>query len=46
MNDLRVLSFFSGAGGLDEGFRQIGFRIGFGFDIDPAAVLTHNFNYL
>lgn len=42
---MRVLSLFSGAGGLDEGFRQAGFIIGFGCDIDPAAVLTHNFNH-
>lgn len=42
---MRVLSLFSGAGGLDEGFHQAGFRIGFGCDIAPAAVLTHNYNH-
>lgn len=42
---MRVMSLFSGAGGLDEGFRQAGFKIGFACDIADAAVRTHNFNH-
>ena len=39
-----VLSLFSGAGGLDLGFKQGGFRSGLAVDIDPAAVETYRRN--
>ena len=39
-----VLSLFSGAGGLDLGFKHAGFRPGLAVDIDPAAVETYSWN--
>ena len=39
-----VLSLFSGAGGLDLGFKQGGFRPGLAVDIDPAAIETYRWN--
>ena len=39
-----VLSLFSGAGGLDLGFRQAGFWPGLAIDLDPAAVSTYRWN--
>ena len=39
-----VLSLFSGAGGLDLGFRHAGFKTGLAVDIDPAAVETYRWN--
>jgi DNA (cytosine-5)-methyltransferase 1 len=41
---LAILSFFSGAGGLDWGFRHQGFRVILALDHFPAAVNTYNFN--
>jgi DNA (cytosine-5)-methyltransferase 1 len=38
----RVVSLFSGAGGLDLGFVQAGFRPIFANDLDPVAVQTYN----
>jgi DNA (cytosine-5)-methyltransferase 1 len=42
---LRVVDLFSGAGGLSEGFRQAGYVIVAGSDVDPdaCATFTHNF---
>ena len=40
-----VLSLFSGAGGLDLGFKRAGFRTGLAIDIDPAAVETYQRNH-
>ena len=42
---LNVLDVFCGAGGFSEGFRQAGFRIAAGTDVDPdaCATFTHNF---
>ena len=40
-----VLSLFSGAGGLDLGFKRAGFRPGLAVDIDPAAVATYRWNH-
>ena len=42
---LNVLDVFCGAGGFSEGFRQAGFRIAAGTDVDPDACATfaHNF---
>ena len=39
-----VLSLFSGAGGLDLGFKHGGFRPEVAVDIDPAAVETYRWN--
>ena len=39
-----VLSLFSGAGGLDLGFKRGGFKTGLAVDIDPAAVETYRWN--
>lgn len=40
-----VLSFFSGAGGLDLGFTQAGFTVGMAFELDSAAVKTYRANF-
>ena len=42
---LRVLDLFAGAGGLSEGFRQQGFRVVGGSDIDPDACATFALNF-
>ncbi|MDZ7584550.1 MAG: DNA cytosine methyltransferase [Thiobacillus sp.] len=41
----RVVSLFSGAGGLDWGFHQEGFQIPLAIDISDAAVRTHKKNF-
>jgi DNA (cytosine-5)-methyltransferase 1 len=41
----RVADLFSGAGGLSEGFRQAGYRIVAGADIDPDACATYALNF-
>lgn len=41
----RIVSLFSGAGGLDLGFHTAGFRIGFAVDRMEAAVRTHKRNF-
>lgn len=41
----RVVSLFSGAGGLDLGFQQAGFEIEFAIDSSAAAVHTHQRNF-
>ena len=42
---LSVLDLFCGAGGFSEGFRQAGFRIVAGTDVDPDACATYAHNY-
>lgn len=42
---LRVLDLFAGAGGISEGFRQAGFRVLAGSDIDTDAVATYALNF-
>lgn len=41
----KVVSLFSGAGGLDWGFHQEGFQIPLAIDISEAAVKTHKRNF-
>ncbi len=43
-NQVQVLSFFCGAGGLDLGFTKAGFDVVFAADYARAAVDTHNAN--
>lgn len=40
-----IVSLFAGAGGLDLGFKTEGFEIGIAFDIEPAAIRTHQKNF-
>lgn len=40
-----VADLFSGAGGLSEGFRQAGYRIAAGSDVDPDACATYALNF-
>jgi DNA (cytosine-5)-methyltransferase 1 len=42
---LDVLDLFCGAGGLSEGFRQAGFGILAGTDVDPDACATYSLNF-
>lgn len=42
---LSVLDVFCGAGGFSEGFRQAGFRIAAGTDVDPDACATYAHNF-
>ena len=44
-NYMNVISLFSGAGGLDLGFKKAGFKIISSADIMKEAVETHNFNF-
>ena len=40
----RVISLFSGCGGMDLGFQKEGFRIVFANDIEPAVKETYQYN--
>lgn len=42
---LAVIDLFAGAGGISEGFRQAGYRILGGVDIDPDAAATYALNF-
>lgn len=42
---LLVADLFSGAGGLSEGFRQAGYRIAAGTDVDPDACATYALSF-
>lgn len=42
---LRVADLFCGAGGLSEGFREAGYRIAAGSDVDPDACATYALNF-
>lgn len=41
----KIVSLFSGAGGLDLGFQQAGFPLSFAVDLSPAAIKTHLRNF-
>ena len=41
----KVISLFSGAGGLDWGFRKRGFELPLAIDISEAAIRTHKKNF-
>lgn len=42
---MRILSLFSGAGGLDLGFSQAGFNIEWANEYDPSIYATYRFNH-
>jgi len=42
---LTVVDLFCGAGGLSEGFRQVGYEVTAGSDHDPDAVATYAHNF-
>ena len=42
---LRVVDLFCGAGGLSEGFRQAGYNVLGGSDVDPDACATYRLNF-
>lgn len=41
----KIVSLFSGAGGLDLGFKSSGFTLAFAVDLSPAAIRTHSRNF-
>ena len=41
----KIVSLFSGAGGLDLGFQQADFPLTFAVDLSPAAIQTHRRNF-
>lgn len=45
MAGLRIMDLFSGAGGLAEGFRQAGFQVKAGSDVDPDACASFATNF-
>src|SRR5687768_10817876 len=42
---LTVVDLFAGAGGISEGFRQAGFEVLGGSDVDPDTVATYALNF-
>ena len=41
----KIVSLFSGAGGLDLGFKKVGYRIAVAMDVADAAIRTHRKNF-
>src|SRR5436305_420445 len=41
----KIVSLFSGAGGLDRGFKDAGFQVAVAFDASKAAIRTHRRNF-
>jgi DNA (cytosine-5)-methyltransferase 1 len=41
----KIVSLFSGAGGLDLGFQRAGFPLAFAMDLSSAAIQTHRRNF-
>lgn len=44
-NGFRVVDLFCGAGGFSEGFRQAGYKVLAGADVDPDATATYRLNF-
>lgn len=44
-NNMRVVSFFAGCGGLDLGFEQAGFDVIWANEIEPSVVETYRLNH-
>ena len=42
---MKICSLFSGIGGIDLGFIQAGFNIGWANEIDSAACKTYRYNF-
>ena len=42
---MKVVDFFCGAGGFSEGFRQAGYEIVQGIEINKTALTSFNFNF-
>lgn len=45
MCEYKVLDLFCGCGGLSEGFKQAGYTILSGIDVNKKAIETYNFNF-
>ena len=45
MSKFQAIDFFCGGGGFSEGFRQMGFKIVYGYDHWKPAVDTFNYNF-
>lgn len=41
----KIISLFSGAGGLDLGFKQEGFKVSLAIDLEAASILSHKRNF-
>jgi DNA (cytosine-5)-methyltransferase 1 len=46
MTGTRLLSLFSGCGGMDEGFLQAGFEVGAAYDVSWPAVQSYSANHV
>ncbi|EOW9530211.1 DNA cytosine methyltransferase [Bacillus cytotoxicus] len=44
-NKPTLVDLFCGAGGMSLGFKQVGFKIAFANDIEPACIETYSFNH-
>lgn len=44
-NGFRIVDLFCGAGGFSEGFRQAGYQVVAGSDVDPDACATYGVNF-
>lgn len=42
---MQLLSLFCGAGGLDLGFHQSGWKVRLALDLSEAAIMTHKYNF-
>lgn len=40
-----IISLFCGAGGLDLGFKQVGFKVSLAIDSDISSINTHKKNF-
>ncbi|MCQ4366671.1 MAG: DNA cytosine methyltransferase, partial [Sulfolobales archaeon] len=44
-SEIRVVDLFSGAGGFSRGFKEAGFKVVLGVDINHDAVRTYSTNF-